>query len=201
MEAITIITAITCCVISGKSINLSDLRMLFMAIKHYFCHLLIFSPPPPPQLPWIGVRAMGGVCKIQPEIDGWVDCYDLDPEENFILKAFHLASSLCLALWVRGYKGHSQGPFQSEGRGGRRREGSCLLCLECTRCPVTSPSGDRVSEEPGTLSASLCKAGHLVEGCSCLSSLGGGAQWQWRPIAHRKNTRVLYVAARPHQPG
>ena len=26
---------------------------------------------------------MGGVCKIQPEIDGWVDCYDLDPKGEF----------------------------------------------------------------------------------------------------------------------
>lgn len=30
-------------------------------------------------------------------------------------------------------------------------------------------AGDRASEEQGTLSASLCKAGHLVEGCSCPS--------------------------------
>ena len=28
-------------------------------------------------------RSLGSVCKIQPEIDGWVDCYDLDPEGEF----------------------------------------------------------------------------------------------------------------------
>lgn len=39
----------TCCVISGKSINLSDLRMLFKVYKNYFWHLLIFTPRPPPK--------------------------------------------------------------------------------------------------------------------------------------------------------
>lgn len=61
MEAITIITAIhlLCLMISGKSINLSDLRMLFMAYKTLFLSFAYLLTTPPPKLPWIGVRAHG----------------------------------------------------------------------------------------------------------------------------------------------
>lgn len=124
--------------------------------------------------------------------------------ENSILQAFHLASMLCLALWMReiGYKEHSQGPFQSKGRGGRSQEGSCTTSRVCVT-PVTSPEsrgqGLRGSRDPFSLSLQSWSLSRRL--FWSLSTLGGGAQWPWRPVAHRKNTRVLYVAARPHQPG
>lgn len=39
----------TCCVISGKSINLSDLRMLFMAYKTLFLSFAYLLTTPPPR--------------------------------------------------------------------------------------------------------------------------------------------------------
>ena len=146
---------------------------------------------------------MGGVCKIQPEIDGWVDCYDLDPEGEFHSAGISFSIHAVLGLWVReiGYKGHSQGPFQSEGRGGRRREGSCTASRMFSAPWPVQKVGDRVSgaRDPFSLSPQSWSLSRRL--FLSLSSLGGGAQWPWRPVAHRKNTRVLYVAARPHQPG
>lgn len=124
--------------------------------------------------------------------------------ENSILQAFHLTSMLCLALWMReiGYKEHSQGPFQSKGRGGRSQEGSCTTSRVCGT-PVTSPEsrgqGLRGARDPFSLSLQSWSLSRRL--FWSLSTLGGGAQWPWRPVAHRKNTRVLYVAARPQQPG
>ena len=82
---------------------------------------------------------MGGVCKIQPEIDGWVDCYDLDPEGEVHSAGISFSIHAVLGLWVReiGYKGHSQGPFQSEGR--RVETGRQLHHKQNVQCPVASP--------------------------------------------------------------
>lgn len=82
-----------------------------MVYKTLFWHSFISSLPK--RWPWIGVRAWGGGCKMQPSVAGWVDSYDLDHEGEFY------SASISCSVHGLGFVGYRARAFpvweRSEG--------------------------------------------------------------------------------------